>query len=49
MTMDATFDEVPQLYIEPTECIDCGASIPDCPVTAIFALDDLPRDQQELR
>src|SRR5258707_1657308 len=37
-----TFDEVPQLYIDPTECIDCGASIPVCPVTAIFALDDLP-------
>ena len=30
-----TFDEVPQLYIDPTECIDCGASIPACPVTAI--------------
>jgi ferredoxin len=37
-----TFDEVPQLYIDPTECIDCGACVPVCPVTAIFALDDLP-------
>src|SRR5258706_2536740 len=33
---------VPQLYIDPTECIDCGACVPVCPVTAIFALDDLP-------
>src|SRR2546429_2490968 len=22
-----TFDEVPQLYIDPTECIDCGACV----------------------
>src|SRR5258708_13648461 len=34
------FDEVPQLYIDPTECIDCGACVPVCPVTAIFALED---------
>jgi ferredoxin len=30
------------LYIEPDECIDCGACVPVCPVEAIFALDDLP-------
>jgi ferredoxin len=33
---------VPQLYIDPVECIDCGACVPVCPVSAIFALDDLP-------
>jgi len=32
----------PQLYIHPAECIDCGACVPVCPVTAIFALEDLP-------
>src|SRR6266849_4137578 len=37
-----TFDSVPQLYIDPVECIDCGACVPVCPVSAIFALDDLP-------
>jgi ferredoxin len=37
-----TFDQVPQLYIDPTECIDCGACVPVCPVTAIFSQDDLP-------
>ncbi len=41
-----TFDEVPQLYIDPTECIDCGACVPVCPVTAIFVLDDLPEKWQ---
>ena len=32
------------LYINPEECIDCGACEPACPVTAIFAEDDLPDD-----
>jgi len=36
------FDDVSQLYIDPIECIDCGACVPVCPVSAIFALDDLP-------
>ena len=36
------FAEAEQLYINPTECIDCGACVPVCPVTAIFALEDLP-------
>lgn len=25
-----------QLYINPEECIDCGACVPKCPVQAIF-------------
>jgi NAD-dependent dihydropyrimidine dehydrogenase PreA subunit len=29
-------------YIDPAECIDCGACEPECPVDAIFAADDLP-------
>jgi NAD-dependent dihydropyrimidine dehydrogenase PreA subunit len=36
------FAAAEQLYIEPDECIDCGACVPACPVSAIFALDDLP-------
>lgn len=35
------------LYIDPEECIDCGACEPVCPVTAIFAEDDVPDAQQE--
>lgn len=30
------FEETEQLYINPDECIDCGACEPACPVTAIF-------------
>ena len=33
------------LYIDPDECIDCGACEPECSVTAIFAEDALPPDQ----
>ena len=38
-------DEDRMLYIDPDECIDCGACEPVCPVTAIFAEDDVPADQ----
>jgi NAD-dependent dihydropyrimidine dehydrogenase PreA subunit len=31
-----------QLYINPAECIDCGACEPECPVGAIFAPDQVP-------
>jgi NAD-dependent dihydropyrimidine dehydrogenase PreA subunit len=30
------------LYIDPSECIDCGLCVPECPVDAIFFEDDLP-------
>ena len=35
-------DDDKMLYIDPDECIDCGACEPACPVTAIFAEDDVP-------
>ena len=35
---------VPMLYIDPDECIDCGACEPECPVEAIFAEEDLPEE-----
>ncbi len=37
-----THGGVDQLFIDPVECIDCGACVPACPVSAIFAADDLP-------
>jgi NAD-dependent dihydropyrimidine dehydrogenase PreA subunit len=39
---EADFEAAKQLFINPDECIDCGACVPVCPVTAIFALEDLP-------
>jgi ferredoxin len=35
------------IYIDPEECIDCGACVPECPVEAIFMEEDLPDDKQE--
>ena len=34
------FETEKMLYIDPVECIDCGACVPVCPVSAIFALDE---------
>jgi ferredoxin len=31
-----------QLFIDPDECIDCGACLPECPVEAIAHEDDAP-------
>ncbi len=35
-------DEDDMLYIDPDECIDCGACTPECPVSAIFPLVEVP-------
>jgi len=31
-----------KLYIDPNECIDCGACVPVCPVKAIYTDYELP-------
>jgi len=36
------YEGLNQLYIHPTECIDCAACEPECPVEAIFPLEDVP-------
>ena len=35
------------LVINPDECIDCGACVPECPTEAIFSEDDLPEKWAE--
>ena len=32
--------------IDPTECIDCAVCVPECPVNAIYAEEDVPEDQR---
>ena len=40
--------EVPtMLFSDPDECIDCTLCVPECPVEAIFAEDDVPDEQRE--
>jgi ferredoxin len=34
------------LYIDPNECIDCGACVPECPVEAIFDETQLADDKK---
>jgi ferredoxin len=40
--VDCIYEGPDQLYIHPTECIDCGACAPVCPVFAIFSEGDVP-------
>ncbi len=39
-------DDDRMLYIDPENCIDCGACVDPCPVDAIYAEEDLPAEQQ---
>jgi len=40
-------DEDRMLFIDPQECIDCGACVDPCPVDAIYAEEDLPPEGRE--
>ncbi|HZQ67561.1 MAG TPA: ferredoxin family protein [Terriglobales bacterium] len=43
---EAAFETVPQLYVDPSGCIDCGACVPVCTSDSIQAADDLPEDMK---
>jgi ferredoxin len=40
-------DKADQLYIDPDTCIDCGLCVDECPVQAIFPLEDLPGEWKQ--
>jgi len=40
--VDCIYEGGRMLYIQPDECVDCGACEPVCPVEAIYYEDDLP-------
>jgi NAD-dependent dihydropyrimidine dehydrogenase PreA subunit len=46
---EEVFAKVEQLYIDPEVCIDCGACVPECPVEAIFMLEELPTQFEKSR
>jgi NAD-dependent dihydropyrimidine dehydrogenase PreA subunit len=41
------FAQTTQLYIHPEECIDCGACVPACPVSAIYDSPESTPDSQK--
>lgn len=42
--VDCFHEDAEMLVIDPEVCIDCGACIPECPVQAIFAEEDVPAE-----
>jgi len=44
---ESGFAEAPQLYVNPADCIDCGACIPVCTSDSIFVAEELPEDKKE--
>jgi NAD-dependent dihydropyrimidine dehydrogenase PreA subunit len=47
--VDCIYEGPTKLYIQPDECVDCGACEPVCPVEAIYFEDDLPEEWQHHR
>jgi NAD-dependent dihydropyrimidine dehydrogenase PreA subunit len=45
--VDCIYEAAEMLVIHPGECIDCGACVPECPVEAIFAEEDLPAGAED--
>ena len=43
---DAFREAEQMLYIDAEDCIDCQLCVPECPVAAIFAEDDVPESEQ---
>jgi NAD-dependent dihydropyrimidine dehydrogenase PreA subunit len=43
--VDCIYEGARALYIQPDECINCGACVPVCPEEAIYFEEDLPEPQ----
>lgn len=44
--VDCFHEDELTLYIDPEECIDCGACVPECPVEAIYEESEVPEKWQ---
>jgi ferredoxin len=40
--MECFYQDERMLYIDPQECVDCDACVPECPVEAIFHEGNVP-------
>ena len=47
--VDCIYEGGRMLYIQPDECVDCGACEPVCPVEAIYYEDDVPGEFSEFK
>ncbi len=43
-TDEPGFAETAQLFVNPADCIDCGACVPVCPTNSVYPLDELPAE-----
>lgn len=44
--VECFFDAGDMLLIHPDECIDCGACVPECPVSAILPEEEVPDEEK---
>lgn len=42
--VECFYQDESMLYIDPGDCIDCEACVPECPVEAIYAEGNLPAE-----
>jgi ferredoxin len=45
--MECFYEDGSMLYIDPDNCVDCQACIPECPVEAIYQDFDVPLRWQD--
>jgi ferredoxin len=44
--VECFYQDEMMLYIDPQDCIDCEACVPECPVEAIYAEGNVPAQWQ---
>ena len=45
--VECFYQDENMLYIDPADCIDCEACVPECPVEAIYADGNVPSEWDE--
>lgn len=47
--VDCIYEGDRMMYIQPDECVDCGACEPVCPTEAIYYEDDVPENMTNFK